>query len=401
MRSRAIRTALSAAALLIVGAAAAFLIFSERQISRRLESFRAFDQRAREVVGELSGMRSAQQAYVAAGQGVDFWIPEVATLHASTTSRIETLRQFATSPDALRDVAGAAASVAEFGEVDQRAREYLRGGEQLMAADVVFAEGGETATAAGHQIEAARLAEQQAFDAFEAGIRLWQASSLAAAGACALLIIAVLVPTRASSSESATGQAPAVDDLGSVGGLRLRDPSPESARSVEPRPRDAVPALKHAAQLCTDLGRVSDVDDLNRLLARATEVMDASGLVIWLGSVGGADLRPVLAHGYGSEALAQMPAVPRSADNAAAAAYRTGRFQIVMARPGSSSGAVVAPLLSPGGCIGALAAEMRGGSETSDSAQALAAIFAAQLTGVLAPSVPEEQDASVTRSAAG
>jgi GAF domain-containing protein len=46
---------------------------------------------------------------------------------------------------------------------------------------------------------------------------------------------------------------------------------------------------------------------------------------------------------------------------------------------------VVAPLLSPDGCIGALTAEIRGGGETSDSAQALAAIFAAQLVGVLAP----------------
>jgi hypothetical protein len=130
--------------------------------------------------------------------------------------------------------------------------------------------------------------------------------------------------------------------------------------------------------------------------------MDASGLVVWLGNVGGADLRPVLAHGYPSGTLAQMPAVPRTADNAAAAAYRSGRFQIVMARPGASSGAVVAPLLSPEGCIGALAVEMKGGSETSDSVQALAAIFAAQLTGVLASSVPaEEHNASVTRTAAG
>jgi hypothetical protein len=50
-----------------------------------------------------------------------------------------------------------------------------------------------------------------------------------------------------------------------------------------------------------------------------------------------------------------------------------------------------------------LTAELRGGSETSDSVQALASIFAAQLTGVLASSVPaaESEDAAVTRTAAG
>ena len=78
-----------------------------------------------------------------------------------------------------------------------------------------------------------------------------------------------------------------------------------------------------------------------------------------------------------------------SADNAAAA-FRTGQLQLVLARPGSSNGAVVAPLLSSEGCIGAFSAEIRGGGETSDSVQAMAAIFAAQLAAVLhAAPVPE------------
>ena len=55
-----------------------------------------------------------------------------------------------------------------------------------------------------------------------------------------------------------------------------------------------------------------------------------------------------------------MSRILRSADNAAAAAYRTGQLQIVLARPGESNGAVVAPLLSADGCIGALSAEIRG-----------------------------------------
>jgi hypothetical protein len=125
---------------------------------------------------------------------------------------------------------------------------------------------------------------------------------------------------------------------------------------------------------------------LTSLLARVADVMDASGLVVWIGSVAGADLRPVLAHGYSERALARMTAVPRTGDNAAAAAYRTGAMQIVLARPGTSSGALVAPLLTPEGCIGALTAEIKGGSETSDTVQALAAIFAAQLASLLASS---------------
>jgi GAF domain-containing protein len=152
-----------------------------------------------------------------------------------------------------------------------------------------------------------------------------------------------------------------------------------------------VPALKVAAELCTELGRVSDLDDLRKLLVRAADALDASGLIIWMGSPAGADLRPVLAHGYSAQTLARMPAVPRSADNAAAAAYRTSALQIVLSRPGASTGAVVAPLLSPDGCIGALTAEINDRGETSDAVQAFAEIFAAQLASLLASSsVPAE-----------
>jgi hypothetical protein len=126
------------------------------------------------------------------------------------------------------------------------------------------------------------------------------------------------------------------------------------------------------------------LEDLTMLLERAAEVMDASGLVVWLGGTTGGDLQPVLTHGYSEQMRARMPNVPRSGDNAAAAAYRTGQLQIVMSRPGVSSGAIVAPILAPDGCVGALSAEIRHGGEASESVQALAAIFASQLAPVLA-----------------
>jgi hypothetical protein len=39
----------------------------------------------------------------------------------------------------------------------------------------------------------------------------------------------------------------------------------------------------------------------------------------------GADLQPVIAHGYSDQVLSLMRPVARTADNAAAAAYRSGR----------------------------------------------------------------------------
>jgi hypothetical protein len=156
--------------------------------------------------------------------------------------------------------------------------------------------------------------------------------------------------------------------------------------------------LKAAADLCTELSRVNDAGELQQVLARAADIMDARGLVVWIGNTAGADLRPVLAHGYPDQVLARLPTVPRSADNAAAAAYRTGELQIVRKQPGVSNGAVVVPLMSPEGCVGAFSAEILSGSETADSVQALAAIFAAQLAGVL---VGSASTSAAADSAAG
>ena len=145
--------------------------------------------------------------------------------------------------------------------------------------------------------------------------------------------------------------------------------------------------MKAAADLATDFGRVRDLDDLSSILGRAAEAIDATGLVVWMGSLTGDDLRPLLAHGYNEQALSRMPPVARTDTNAAAAAYRSGHLQIVVSTPGSS-GALVAPILVPGGCIGALSAEFRGG-ETSDSVQSFTTIVAAHLATVLATTPAE------------
>jgi hypothetical protein len=391
MRSHPARLTFVAVALIAIASAAFFLIQSEKQISQRRTRLRVFDLQAREAVRVLADVRAAQQAYVAAGQGVTFWMPKVASLVDEAARSVDNLRASADSAPARESLLQAGAAITEFGNVDRRARDYLKSGQQLMAGDVVFTEGGETAAQAGRLIEAARTGEYHELDESEAGLRRRQAYALGGAGAVSLILmvlLAFIVPRRARAelaSDSASGETPGGD-----GELMLRG---APLRSAEPAdvPRQSMPALKAAAELCTEIGRVSDLDDLRKLLVRAAGTLDASGLIIWMGNPAGADLRPVLAHGYSAQTLARMPAVPRSADNAAAAAYRTSALQIVLSRPGTSTGAVVAPLLSPDGCIGALTAEINDRGETSHAVQAFAEIFAAQLASVLASSsVPAE-----------
>jgi hypothetical protein len=370
MRSRAVRLTVCTLIWLAIGASAGFVFYSEQHLSARRAMLRAFDIHSREAADALADVRAGQEAYVAAGQGVAFWLPKVASLIDASTTAVENSRESAASPAGVASLEEATTTITEFDDVDKRARDYLRSNQQLMAGDVVFTEGSETATAATRQVQAASIAEHQAFDAFEAGRRRLELYALAGAGglgAFAILIVALSGTSRTSGTSD-----PNLDAEGDAPTTNL--------------PRAERPALQAAAELCTEFGRVKDLDDLTKLLGQAAATMEASGLIVWLGNTGGADLRPVLAYGYPAQTLARMPLVARSADNAAAAAYRTGSLQIVLARPGTSSGAIVAPLLSPEGCIGALTAEIKGGGETSDSAQSLSTIFAAQLASVLGAS---------------
>ena len=349
----------------------------------------AFDQHARDASMALVDARVGQQAYVATGQGVAFWFNKTSAAVQSATDRLNALRETA-GPGALTAIDQAAATVTEFSAIDKRARDYLTSGQPLMAGDVIFTEGSDAAATAGRQIETARQAQHQAADVETAAVRKEQALAVGAAAGIVVCVMLLLIPRpRAAAAR------PAIDtriSLTPSAGATLAVPAPAPVVPMTPQAQGAV--FKAATEVATDLGRVRNLDDLTRVLGRAAEVMDASGLMVWVGSADGADLRPVVAHGYSAAMIAHIRPVPRSGDNAAAAAYRSGTLQIVLSRPGEPTGAVVAPILAADGCIGALSAEIRSGGETSDSVQALAAIFAAHLANVLgaAPAAPAAAD---------
>ena len=96
----------------------------------------------------------------------------------------------------------AAVAITDFGSLDQRARDYIRTGESLMAGDVVFTEGGEAAANAARQVEAARLAEREAFDADGARVRKLEATAAGGAALFAALALAILAFAPAAAKEA-------------------------------------------------------------------------------------------------------------------------------------------------------------------------------------------------------
>jgi hypothetical protein len=365
-------------ALIAIGVAAFLLIRSEQQIAERASSLRAFDRHAREASDALAEARVAQHSYVAAGQGEAFWMSKVTASTEAVNAALAALSQ-APTQGGRTAITEATESAEEFINIDTRVRDYLRSEQPLMAADIIFTEGSDAAATAGRQVETARLAEHQAFDRYAADMRRQQAITIGAAAAVLVLVVLLLIPIR---------RVPAVEDSldatkSSYSIAPFSVPPRAAAAPAESSSPTTGALFRSAADLATDFGRVRDLEELTRILGRAADLLDASGLMVWIGTTSGGDLRPVLAHGYSSQMIARIPPVARSADNAAASAYRSGSLQIVLSRPGVSSGAVVAPILSADGCIGALSAEIRGGGETSELVQALAAIFASHLAGVL------------------
>jgi cytoskeletal protein RodZ len=118
------------------------------------------------------------------------------------------------------------------------------------------------------------------------------------------------------------------------------------------------------AQLCTRLARALEVCDITPVLEETVRVLRAVGLTY---------LAPV-AH---------------DSDNAIASAFRTAEARVVD-RGETATGAVVVPLLTPNGCAGVLALELRHGGERLECVRAAATILAAQLSTLVGAPVLAE-----------
>jgi hypothetical protein len=356
----------------------------------------------------ITRARSAQQAYLAPGQGVSYWSTEFAEALAEIAGALEGLRATEEEhggPSGSLEAADRAFRVYE--GLDRKVRGFVQAGNLMMAADVVYEDSVKTssliASSVGDAYDA--LARPAAATADEAALQQqWLAAGAVGGG---LLVSLLLVPrgrTRRAHDEprAASASADADDDL--LLTAREREvvttpvPTPPPASSVPPvalQPAGAAAgddpsyrtALTSTAVVCTDLGRVKDGEQLRAVLGRAAGVLDASGVIVWVADASGRQLRPVFAYGYPEEALRRIPALPRSADNATAMAWREARPQVVDATD-TAPGAIAVPLLGPQGCTGVLAAEIEHGREASPHTRAVAEILAAQLAVLIPPETP-------------
>ena len=185
-----------------------------------------------------------------------------------------------------------------------------------------------------------------------------------------------------AAADEAAAQAHAVKAPTVQASVTSPEHVPEAGATLPQIDRRKAPELRAAADLCTDFARLVDAQEMPALLERAARLLDATGFIVWIADADGLHLRPTLAYGFAHQTLARLPAIPRGADNATAAAFRHAEMQVVRTN-GMSPGAIVVPILGANGCVGVMAAEVRHGREASESARALARIVAAQLGNLL------------------
>lgn len=352
----------------------------------------------------LGDLRAAQQAYVAAGQDRLYWTARVNSHLDTVRSGLENLRQLAITPASIDALDSADGAVTDLERMDGRAREHVDLEQPLMASDLIFTDGLELAARASTNVELARATERTTRNETIRAARSSQATMIATAAGVSVLAVLLLIPMKRAegpapfeSIDAEKTEAVLTDELGlsvedrkmlDTLDLNAVDPSPPAADSPEP-----VPDLRVAADLCTDLCKVTDTSEFPELLARAAALMNATGVIIWVRDSSGHALRPAIGHGYPARALAQMGSIPEDGNNATAAAYRSARMQVVE-RDDTSSGALAAPLLAANSCVGVLSAELRAGWESSEAVQATAAIMAAQLATLLSADPPADTAAS-------
>ena len=401
MRRRWVRIAVVGVTLATLGFTGHHIRLSQLALDEEQNVERVFTDLSWALTLTLADLRAAQQAYVAAGQDRLYWTARVSRYLDTLGDSFENLRRLATNPTSIEALDLADRTVADLQRMDGRAREHTDLEQPLLASDLIFTDGLELVARAAASVELARATERTTRNEAIRSARSSQTTMVATAAGASVLAVLLLVPmTRDAGAgpfasvdeeESEAVSTDAVDDR-----LMITDPDPDAADSspaaastATATSTDPVPDLQVAAELCTDLCTLTDTSELPELLGRAAALMNASGLIIWVRDSSGRGLRPALGHGYSGRTLARLGPIPEESKNATAAAYRCSRIQVVD-HDDTTNGALAAPLMSAGSCVGVLSAELREGWETSAAVQATAAIVAAQLATLLSADPPAE-----------
>ena len=226
MNNTVARVAVFIAALAALAAGGLVIFDAEQNLRARQSAGAAFDAQAQGVAADLGRLRTSQLAYVAEGQGPDYWMAQSAEALSNVDRDLAALAVDA-SGEATRSAIQAASGVLEdFRRLDVKIRQYVKGRQALMASDVIFTESLAKGATVAERLAAARANEASLNDAAIDGLR-WR-QFYAAAGAGGVLLFAVLLLAPVPERE--------VDVLTAMRALTV---TPAAVPAVRPRTEPA------------------------------------------------------------------------------------------------------------------------------------------------------------------
>lgn len=364
---------------------------------------RAFDWQIRDLGDSVVALQSAQHAYVARGQAPGDWLDRATKLTGAIDTAIANERAATKDAELVASLDGAAAGLKEFKKADAQARSSLEQGDLLHASDLIFLDGAGAIQKINESLAAARVRNRQLADR---NARQLTRLRLGMNGVAALFVLAVAVYFGRAATllggKAAPSMAQMLRDLPPP--VKAGSPPAAAATTLPPgqataspqmasaAPASAAPAhrpanLSAAAELCVDLAKVTDAQEVPALLDRAASVLDARGIVIWAVDSDGARLRPSLSHGYSERVLAKLRPLQIDADNVTSLAFRSLQPQMMNGATPADPAALAIPLMTGTGCVGVMAAELRHNRPHVDLLP-VARILGAQFSTLIAP--PED-----------
>jgi len=364
----------------------------------------------------LASVRAAQSIYAPGTQNLEAAFGRATELLDTMESTLQARQKAASSPELAARYDAALQGLAELRNADVRARAALHQGDALGAGPIITTEAAQSASKLSAEIAQARTLEQQQATAAAGRMSMMRTG---ATGLAMLLLVAVSgVMARALARQARRGPASTaqmIKDLpppvksgplsitqvhasmaatpttGSAVVTAAATPTsgtpvsvPVAAAAPAPAPAVRPATLAATAELCVDLARLLDGRDVPALLARASDVLDAKGIMIWSADAATEELRPSLAHGYSEKVLRKLQPLAMADENITSQTFRTMKPQWMNGNHGGETMAIAVPLISTGGCVGVMAAEIRHNRSQAD-VMALARIIAAQFATIIGP----------------
>jgi hypothetical protein len=354
-------------ALLLAGGAGASVAVwtAARRVQSAQEAELDVAARIDRLLASVADLTTALSTYVAPGQSREHAYERVTTLVGQIDAGAAALGSLARSSTAGERLRVVSAGMRTVARIEADARSFLEIGSELEAAHLIFTSGRQATTTVTTTFGQLRVEETRAFEV-ERDALLQQ--SWTVVGVLGLVWVAGLVALARLPAAEAAPEAPL----------------PPAGTPDAPAEPGGVPAvdLAAAAQVCTAISRATSREALAQLLERAASILDAPGMIVWMGV--GDELHAALGVGYSARMIARLGPIKLGADNATAAAWRTRDVHTV---PGDmvASGAIVCPMFGPDRCVGVLAAEVRHGREQDPATRAVAVMIAAQLATVVGP----------------